>query len=135
MSTFLQGDTMRLKLGGKDIFHEVEVSLDFSRDFKEVATKDTDGKVTTPGDYSFGLSVSAKASSDTTTENSNIMLAGYAVNGDKLKFELADSVSGHITYSGEAYIEGFTINANNEESVDMSYSLKGTGTLTIGATA
>jgi len=132
MSNFLDGSVMRLQVEGKNVFHEVEVSIEGSTDFKEIATKDTDGKEVSPGSQSFSLSCSAKGSPDTTTENTDVILLGYWKNKTKVAFTLTDGIVGHVTYSGEAYLENFNMGSPNDEIVDFSYSLKGTGELVIG---
>lgn len=132
MSNFLDGSIMRLSVEGKKVFHEVEVSIEGSTDFKEIATKDTDGKEVSPGAQSFSLSCSAKGSTDTTSDNASIDMLMFYQNKTKVAFTLTDGVVGHVVYSGFAYVADFNMGSPNEEIVDFSYSLKGTGGLTIG---
>jgi len=135
MSTFYQGKIMRLKVGAKTIFHEVDVTVNGSTDFKEVSTKDTASSEWTPGDQSWNVSVNAKASADTTTDENTATLLGYWENKTKISITVSDGITGNVTFAGDAYIESFDASSPNDETVDMSYTLKGSGKLTIGTTA
>lgn len=129
----IQGLNMRIKVDTKEIFHEVDANLSMSTDFKEVASKDTAGKLVTPGAQSWSLSCNALLENDGTTKEDLKTLS------DKWKAKSVHAVtfttgtSGDVIYSGNAYIESVEVSSPNEEGVNVSYNLRGDGDLTIAA--
>jgi TP901-1 family phage major tail protein len=132
---FQDGKLMRITVGGKEIFHEVSVSLSGGTEFKDVATKDTSGTESTPGSKSWTASVEGVASADSTTEHDLKAMVDLWNAQTLSAITVTDSVSGNIEFSGNAYIENWSVDAANEESVTFSYSLKGSGALTVGSVA
>src|SRR5690606_555668 len=55
---FIKGKNLRLKIEGKVAFHATECSWSTSMEFEDIATKDTMGKVSIPGDFEFSASTS-----------------------------------------------------------------------------
>lgn len=129
---FYEGKKMRITFDGKEIFHEVDCTLNASTEFKDIATKDTVGTESSPGTQSWSVSVNGYASPDTTTENDIKALADAWKASTLAAVTLTDDVSGHVIFSGNAYVENFSVGAPNDETVTMDYSLKGNGELTIG---
>lgn len=133
---FQDGSLMRLTYNGKEIFHETKVTLSGDTDFKDIATKDTDGTESTPGQKSWSLSVEGVMSNDDpgTKANVNDIIASWVDQGLNT-FSVSDKVTGNLEFSGDAYIQNWSLDASNDESVTFSYSLKGNGTLTVGTVA
>lgn len=133
---FQDGSLMRLTVDGNDIFHETKVSINGDTEFKEVATKDTDGKESSPGSKSWGLSVEGVMSFDDPGTKLSVKAIIDLWNAKTLVvIEVTDKVTGHTEYSGSAYIQNWSNDASNDENVTFSYSLKGTGALTVGDVA
>ncbi|MFD1292633.1 phage tail tube protein [Lutibacter holmesii] len=133
---FQDGSLMRLSVDGENIFHETKVSISGDTDFNDVATKDTDGTVSTPGQKSWSLSVEGVMSNDDPgTKHDVASIVGLWNTQALVEIMVTDAVTGHIEYSGSAYIQNWSKDAENDESVTFSYSLKGTGSLTVGAVA
>lgn len=129
---YYEGTTMRLTLGTKQIFHEVDADLNFSIDFKEIASKDTNGKISTPGSYSWSISCNMSLlDNDGTTKEDLFTLATKALAKGLHAITFSTNVTGDVIFSGNAYIEGFTTAAVNEEKSTASFTLRGDGDLTV----
>tara|TARA_R110002167_G_scaffold112367_1_gene284745 strand:- start:1820 stop:2224 length:405 start_codon:yes stop_codon:yes gene_type:complete len=129
------GDNLRLSIDTKEIIHEVSAKLDFSREFKEVATKDTSGKLVSPGSYTWGMSIDAKWDNDGTTQEDLAGISAMAIAGTTHALLLSNATSGDVTYAGTGYVADFNVDATNEDYVSVSFSLKGSGDLTQGVVA
>jgi TP901-1 family phage major tail protein len=127
---FMKGSSMRIKIGTNVIYHETDATLNWSREFKEVATKDTTGVENTPGKSSWSLSSNAYAENAPATENDLKSISDAAQAATLVSVEFTDGVSGNVMYSGQAYIESFSVKATNDETVTFDYVLKGNGDLT-----
>ena len=127
---------LRTLVDGKNIFHEIEFSLDATTDFQEVATKDTDGKEVTPDTQSWSASASAVGSADVLADRQTELTMAQLWKAKTLvPFAVTDAVTGNVKYSGEAYVENFSVKAGVEGTVDISWSFKGNGELTIAEVA
>ena len=132
---FYEGKLMRLTIGGQDIFHEVDCTLTASTEFKDIATKDTTGTESTPGSQSWSVSVNGYVATGATLQEDLASMAATWKAKSLVAITLSDDVSTSVIFSGNAYIESFTVGAPNDETVTMDYSLKGNGELTIAAVA
>ncbi len=137
MSTFYNPDIMRFKLDGGDIFHEIDSSFNGATEFKEVATKDTGGTISTPANQTFGGSITAKPSADAAgTKKTTAALLALWKNKTRVAFEWQDGVTGNINFSGFCYISDFSMDSVVDDgSVGASYTIKGDGELIIGTTS
>ncbi|XRE42215.1 hypothetical protein ACIVBQ_000419 [Tenacibaculum discolor] len=131
---FYEGSAVRIKIGTKEVFHETDATINASTEFKEIASKDTDGVEVTPGKQSFSMSSSAYAANDATTQEDLKSIADAWKAKTLVDVSLADGVSGNIALTGKGYIESFSIKATTDEAVTFDYSIKGSGDLTIGTT-
>ena len=133
---YYEGAVMRIKLGTKDIYHEVDAELTFSNEFTEIASKDTPGKISTPGAQSFSLSCSASLiDNDGSVKEDLFSITSKAKSQELVAFTFTTGASGDVVFSGNVYIEGFTVGAVNEEKSTASYTLKGNGDLNIAQVA
>ena len=130
---FYQGKLMRITVEGNDIFHEADCTLNASTDFKDVATKDTVGTESTPGTQSWSVSVNGFVATGAVAQNDLKMMADFWKAKTEVAITFSDDVTGSVIFSGNAYIESFSVGAPNDETVTMDYSLKGNGELTIAA--
>jgi len=126
-----EGVNMRITVDGKEIFHEVSADLSASTDFKEVASKDTSGKLSSPGSQSWSIPIEALYDNDGTTQEDLFSLATLWNAKTKVAVVLTTGVIGDVSFSGDAYIESFSTNATNEEFVTCSFTFRGDGDLTI----
>ncbi len=132
---FYSGSAMRLKIDTKQIFHESDLTLNANSDFKEIASKDTDGVQNSPGRKSWDLSSSAYAiNSDGTKADIKTITAAWQ-DQQLVDVEFTDGQAGNLMFSGKAYIENFSVKATTDETVSFDYSLKGDGSLTIAESA
>lgn len=131
----VEGINMRIEVAGKQIFHEVSAGLDAVTDFKETASKDTGGKKSTPGAQSWNIPIEALYENDGTVKEDPYTLGLIWKNKTLVAITLTTGVVGDVIYSGNAYIENFGLQAQNEEVVTYSWSFKGDGELNIARVA
>lgn len=133
---FYEGAVMRIKLDTKEVLHEVDADIQASTDFKDVASKDTGGKISTPGAQSFTISCNTSLlDNDGTTQEDLFTMATKWKAKTKHAVTFTTGTSGDVIFSGDVYIESFSSGAVNEESSSASYTLRGTGELTIAQVA
>lgn len=130
------GTTMRLKFGTKVLFHEVNAKFSTSKEFKELASKDINGKQTTPGSYTWSLSCdSLIANGDGSTQEDVKTLLDYYLADTLVAVEFSTNVAADIVLAGNVYISQCDIDATNEEGVTGSFSFTGNGDFTVGIVA
>ena len=131
---FYKGKTFRMKIGGKTIIHEIDFNFGIQNEFQELASKDVENDVNA-GKQSYPLSGNGYAeNSSGSAQEDVISLMGWAKDKSKKAFEIADSESGHLNISGNAYCESCEMTGNNDEVVTYSITLKVTD-VTLGTTA
>ncbi|AUC13829.1 hypothetical protein BTO06_01090 [Tenacibaculum sp. SZ-18] len=123
---------MRIKIGTNEVYHETDATLNWQREFKEIASKDTTGVENTPGKSSWSLSSNAYARNAPGTENDLKAISDAGQSGVLVDVEFTDGVAGNVVFSGKAYIESFSVKSTNDETVTFDYSLKGNGVLMTG---
>lgn len=125
-----EGSKMRAQIDAETVFHEQSITVNGTRDFKEVASKDTDGKIKTPGTKDWTASSSAYVAGDEAGKKGvDAIFAAYDA-GTLVTFLFTDGVTGNSAFSGSGYISDFSIKAENEDSVTFDYSITGSGVLT-----
>lgn len=131
----LKGKDLRIKIAGETVYHATECSFSTTRDFDEIATKDTDGKKSTPGSFGWTLSTSAlvanKATASTQNDTKSILDAYKA--GDIVAVEFTTDVEGDIIITGNAYLASCNITASVGSSATYDVSLTGDGEFTVAA--
>jgi hypothetical protein len=128
--------SMRIKIGTKTIMHEVEASLNESRDFEELASKDIVGKDFHPKEGTWSLSgnaLAANSGGDAQVDLQSIVSSYQAKT--LIAIELTDGITGNMAYSGNAYIENYNLTSANEDKVKYDFALKGIGVLTVAVNA
>ena len=134
MADFYDGSALRIKIGTKEIYHEIDCKVSLKSEMKELGSKDVSGTLVRPGKQSFSISGTAIAiNSDGTKEDLNSLAAAWKAKTE-LAISVADGVSGNIIVSGNAYIESIDIPATDEEIVKYDISFVGNGDVTIGTT-
>jgi predicted secreted protein len=132
---FTKGKDLRLKFGDKFLLHATSCSLSFSTDTEEITTKDTVGKELVLGDQSYTLSTSALVAT-LPDGNTTHVVKSYLINAWKNKtliaWEFTDGEVGNDIYSGNCYVTGGELTADNGSIANTSFSLTGTGEFVIG---
>lgn len=128
-----KGKNVRLSIGGKTVFHSTSCTLGLTTTLEEIATKDTNGTISTPGSYAWTLGLnSLVADKDVSnTEQTDFMsVLDLQLAGTEVDIEFTTDVEGDFLLSGKAYIESCNITAEVGNSVSGDFSFKGNGNLT-----
>lgn len=129
-SEIYKGKLLRFKFDAKKFLHATSCKLDFSMKLEEIATKDTDGTVSIPGNYSWSGSTEALLANlpalDTTHVTYDDILAKMLA-GTEIDVDFTTDVTGDIIYTGKAYIDSASMTADTEGAVKVSISIKGNG--------
>lgn len=129
-SEIYKGKLLRFKFDDKKFLHATSCKLDFSTKLEEIATKDTDGTVSIPGNYTWSGSTEALLANlpvgDTTHVTFDDIL-GKKLSGAEIDVEFTTDVTGDIIYTGKAYIENASMTADTEGAAKVSVSFKGNG--------
>jgi len=131
-SEIYNGKLLRFKFDDKFFLHATSCKLDFTTKLEEIATKDTNGTISIPSNYTWNGSTEALMSNlpsgDTTHVTFDTILAAKLA-GTEIDVEFTTDATGDIIYTGKAYIENASITANVGESVKVSIGFKGNGDL------
>ncbi|WP_268846457.1 phage tail tube protein [Flavobacterium aestivum] len=131
-SEIYNGKLLRFKFDAKKLMHATSCKLDFSTKLEEIATKDTDGTVSIPSNYTWSGSAEALLANlptgDTTHVSFNDILT-KKLSGAQIDIEFTTDKTGDVIYSGKAYIESASITADVGSSAKVSISFKGNGNL------
>lgn len=129
----IKGKNMRLSFEGKTLFHATSCGLSISTTLEAIATKDTDGEMNIPGNYSWSLSTSAlladKPVASTQTDFNELVIMQLA--GTEIDVEFTTGETGDVIYSGKAFIESADITSEVGSMANGSFSFKGNGSLTV----
>lgn len=132
-STIYQGKFLRFKFDDKKLMHATNCKFTVSSKLEEIATKDTDGTVSIPSNYSFTGSTEALLSNlpvgDTDHVTADTLLDAQLA-GTEIDVEFTTDVTGDFIYTGKAYIDNFDIGAETGSSAKVSISFKGNGNIT-----
>ncbi|BFM41659.1 hypothetical protein CFS9_03000 [Flavobacterium sp. CFS9] len=131
-SEIYNGKLLRLKFNNKKFLHATSCKLDFNTKLEEIATKDTNGTISIPSNYTWTGSTESllanKATGDTTHVTFDEILA-LQLAGTPIDIDFTTDVTGDFIYSGKVLIEGASITATVGESAKVSISFKGNGDL------
>ncbi|MEM9685301.1 MAG: hypothetical protein AAF934_00080 [Bacteroidota bacterium] len=134
---FYRGRNLRISVEGEVIYHATECSFSTSKDFEEIATKDTNGKEQYPGDHGWSLStnylVADRPGGGTQQDVSTLL--GFYQNNTLLTVEFTTGVTGDIVISGSAYIDNCNITSTVNQVVSGDFSFLGNGDFTVGTVA
>lgn len=137
-NNFIKGKDLRLSFGGKTLWHASTCTLSISTDFEEIATKDTQGKEQTPGDYAWTVStenmVADKPVGDTTHVDVHDLI-GFQLANTPITVEFTTGVTGAKIYSGTVYVQQADLTAANGSTVTGSFSFVGAGDITVETVA
>jgi hypothetical protein len=129
-----QGGATRFSYNGKTLYHTKACKLQISTKMEEIATKDTQGSVVTPSNYSWSASAEslvADKPTGSTTQLGFMEIVQLQLNKTAIDIEITDGVTGSWMAAGQCYVESADIDATVDQSVSGSFSFKGNGDLTI----
>lgn len=137
-STIYKGKNLRFSFDGKTLYHATSCKLSLSTKLEAIATKDTNGTVSTPSNYEWSLNTDALVANKpvgSTTQSDFMDIVGLQLAGTEIQVEFSTGVVGDFVLSGSVYIESCDITAETGNSVTGSFAFKGNGDLikTIGA--
>ena len=127
------GSNVRLSYNGKTLYHTTACKLQLSTKLEEIATKDTNGSVVTPGNYAWNVSAEALVAdipSGSTTQVGAMGIVDYLLAGTELDIEFTSGEVGDWKYAGSVFVESADIDATVDQSMTGSFSFKGNGDLT-----
>lgn len=127
-----KGKNVRFSFEGKTLFHATSCSVSISTTLESIATKDTSGSMSVPGNYEWTMSTSALvADKPTSSSQTDFMdLVGLQLAGTEIDVEFTTGTTGDFILSGKVYIESSSISAEVGNSVTGDFSFKGNGDLT-----
>ena len=133
MAGIYKGKIVRFQFDDKKLLHAINCSLDISTKLEEIATKDTDGTVTVPSNYTWSGSAEALfatlPSGDTDHVTADTLISQQLA-GTEVAVQFTTAQTGDFVFSGNAYFESVKIDAQTGTSVKVSFSFKGNGNLT-----
>lgn len=125
---------LRLTLADKTVYHSTECSLSMSREFKERATKDTDGTERAKGIKSWSASASGLAVYNGDGIESHDFYAIFDLYNDDTDAPIVIEFvpeEADATYKlvGNGFIESLENTSTNEEDGQASISITGSGAM------
>jgi len=132
-----RGKNVRFSFEGKTLFHATSCALSVSTTLESIATKDTNGTKSVPGNYDWSITTSALVADKPTssTQTDFMELLSMQLAGTAIDIEFTTGETGDFLLSGTVYIESSNITAEVGNSVSGDFSFKGDGDLTKGLVA
>lgn len=134
-STIYKGKNVRLRIGDKTLYHSTTAQITITSNTTEIATKDTNGTIVTPDNYSWTASMEslwANKPDGSTTQLDPKDLITHQLANDLLTLEFTTDVQGDDTYSGSCYVTQTDLGAEVGNSATASFQFTGSGDLTVG---
>jgi len=130
VTDFVKGKYLRLKFGGKTLWHAQECTLSISSKNETVSTKDTQGDEIVMDGYNYTLStnglIAALPVGDTTHVTGDTLIDSQLA-GTSLQWDFSSDVVGSRIYSGTVYITQSDISAATSGAATNSFSFTGSG--------
>jgi hypothetical protein len=134
--TIYKGRNVRIRIGDKILYHSTSATINITSNTTEVATKDTNGTIVTPDNYTWSASLeSLWANKETGQEAVQLDpkdLIGHQLANDLLTFEFSTDVTGDDMYTGSCYVTNTDLGAEVGNSATASFQFTGSGDLTAG---
>jgi hypothetical protein len=127
-----KGKNVRFSFEGKTLYHATSCSLSVSTTLEELATKDTQGTISVPGNYSWSISANALVAdkpAGSTTQDGFMDIMALQLASTPIDIEFTDGEVGSWKLAGTVYVESANISAEVGNSVTGDFSFKGTGDL------
>lgn len=128
---FYKGHNVRISYNGKPLYHTTSCKWSSSRDFEEIATKDTDGKVAEPGSYSWDMNTDALiADKPALSTDSDFMdILDLYIAGTEIDVEFTSGGVGDWKLAGKAFVSNADITADDGSIVKGTFAFKGNGNI------
>jgi hypothetical protein len=129
-----EGKAVRFRFDGKTLFHATSCKLSVSTTLESIATKDTDGEVSTPSNYTWSLTTDclvADKPTGSTTQNGFVDMLQLQINKTPIDVELSTDVAGDFIISGQVFIESGDADFSVNQTATGSFAFKGNGNITI----
>lgn len=128
-----KGKNVRFRFDGKTLYHATSCALSITTTLEGIATKDTNGTVSTPSNYEWSITTNALVADKptaSTTQSDFMDIVSLQLAGTPIEIEFTTDVAGDFILSGTVYIESANITAEVGNSVSGDFSMKGSGDLT-----
>lgn len=128
-----KGKNVRFRFNGKTLYHATSCGLSITTTLEGIATKDTDGTVSTPSNYEWSITTNALVADKpaaSTTQVDFMDIISLQLAGTEIDIEFTTEVTGDFVLSGKVYVENGNITAEVGNSVSGDFSFKGNGNLT-----
>lgn len=128
MATTYPGKNLRVRIGGKTIFHATECSFSSTRTMDAMVSKDTNGEQSSPGSYTWGISTSflmANAPAAAATQIGTKELLDLYQAGTEVEIQFSTNIVGDVIISGAAFIEVINLTAPTTGASTGDSSFKG----------
>jgi hypothetical protein len=129
-STIYKGKNLRFSFNGKTLFHATSCKLSLSTKLEAIATKDTNGTVSTPSNYEWSINTDALVANKTgVLQNDFLDILALQLAGTEIVVTFTTGVVGDFVLTGNVFVESSDITAETGNSVTGSFSFKGNGDL------
>lgn len=122
---FYKGKNLRIRVEGNTLFHATSCSLSIDTEMETQSTKDTQGKVVSPGDYEGTLSTDCLLA-DKETGAVEVVdwsdLLQYQIDKTLLTWEFSTGVVGDKIISGSMYINNSSLTSENGATASGSFA-------------
>lgn len=128
-----KGKNVRFSANGKTLYHSTSCNISISTPFEELATKDTEGTVVIPGDYTWSAGASSLVAEKDISDTDKVdfmSIVDLHLDATEIDFEFTTNETGDFLLAGKVYVETSDITAENGNSVSGSFAFKGSGKLT-----
>ncbi len=129
----VQGEDIIILLDDKPTLHTTTHNLKVDLEFKDIRTKDTNGKEKFPGDISWSVDGDGLVVIDPSIANSHTSedVLALVLSKKLVNVVLKSPVAGLTkTYTGESYITSFSLSTPAGDNSAWNFSLSGSGDLT-----
>jgi hypothetical protein len=123
-----KGKNLRIFVDGESILHSTECGFSTTRNFEDIATKDTQGNVSTPGNYEWSLtsnSLFADKDIANTTQTDFVEVLQKFKDGTRVFVQFTTKAFGDAVISGYCYVNGVNVTASTEGSATGDFGFKG----------
>lgn len=128
---FYKGKKVRISIKGKTLYHATSCKVDISTELEEIATKDTQGKVSVPDGYSWSASTEVLVADKplSSTQSDAMDLIEFQLAGEELDFEFTTNEVGDFILKGKVLVSQASVDASTGNAVKGSFSFVGQGDL------
>lgn len=124
------GKNLRIRVGGKTVFHATECTFTTSRNMESIASKDTNGEQVTPGNYTWGVSTNflvANIPTASTTQIGTKQILDIYQAGTEVEVQFSTEIVGDVIITGQSFIESINMSAPTNGVSTGDASFKGNG--------